>query len=240
MNGSAASCAGDAGQPPPTPPNPPVTDPQQQQTGSGSFTGSGVGGGITITTGTYQGTSSSSGGTGGNGGTTTPGGSSGGDGSSGGGTGTGDGDGDNGDGTTKCTAGKLCNDAYTGVPCGADPATSGDPLLAQMALEAHRSNCFRQGITDELGTADKSTGKESDLADLTDTDGGNGTVNLDSSGFLGGRGACPGFTPLEFNGYNIMNSDGICETAPMLAAFVLFAAYVAAALIAGRVISGKG
>ncbi|WP_156110302.1 hypothetical protein [Luteibacter mycovicinus] len=158
-----------------------MSDPQQQQTGSGSFSGSGVGGGITITTGTYQGTTT---GTGGNGGSTTPGG-----GTTTPGNGTGGGDGD-GDGDGDCTAGKLCDDAYTEAACGASPATAGDPLLATMAVEAQRQRCQSLGIQAEIQGGNKDSGKEGgdpDVSSLIDN-GDDAPVQLNDAGWLGGRG----------------------------------------------------
>ncbi len=232
VNGSAASCAGDAGQPPPTPPNPPVSDPQQQQTGSGSFSGSGVGGGITITTGTYQGTTT---GTGGNGGSTTPGG-----GTTTPGNGTGGGDGD-GDGDGDCTAGKLCDDAYTEAACGASPATAGDPLLATMAVEAQRQRCQSLGIQAEIQGGNKDSGKEGgdpDVSSLIDNGDDDAPVQLNDAGWLGGRGSCP-VKPVMFLDHDLMGGPGICDTAALLAAWALVAAYIVAAVIIGKSVKGS-
>lgn len=216
VNGSSAQCAHAASDPAPTPPNPPISDPQKQQTGTGSFSAGNAGGITGISTGTYQGSTSSSGGDG-----------SGGDGSGGDGEGEGD-----------CTAGKACDDAYTDAACGAAPSTAGDPLLSQMAIEAHRQRCVHEGIANELAGADKSLGDDHQPGEVF-VDDKSDTQQFDDSGFLGGGGQCPGLPDVEYMGHPVLSADGMCETAPILAGFVLFAAYVLAAVVAARITSGS-
>lgn len=231
VNGASAQCAHAAGDPPPTPPNPPITDPQKQQTGSGAFTGTTPGGVVTINTGSYQGSTGGGNSGGGNNG----GGNGGGNGGTGG-DGGGTGPGGDGDGETKCTAGQLCKDGYTDADCSSTPATAGDPLLSQLAVEAHRQRCRDQALAGEIGSADKGKGDDHDVSEVfKDADD---SSHFDDSGFLGGGGACPGFPSVQYAGQEVLSSDGICKTAPILAGFVLFAAYVMAALVAARITSG--
>jgi hypothetical protein len=73
----------------------------------------------------------------------------------------------------------------------------------------------------------------------TDGSGQPALGDLDSSGFLGGSGTCPGFAPVMYLDVNILPSDGICSAAAMLANFILAMAYVLAALIIARVKAGS-
>lgn len=223
VNGATAECAHASGDPPPVPPNPPISDPPAQQTGSGAYTATTPGGSTGVTTGTYVGST---------GGGTDPG-----DGTDPGG----DDGGDDGDGDGKgCTAGALCKDAYTDASCEAQPATAGDPLLSQLAIEAHRQRCVHQGIVSELSTANRDSGPQGDApdpSDLVDDGQGDGPIQLDDAGWLGGRGACP-LRPIMYMDHDLVGGPGICDTASLLAGFVLAAAYVIAAFIIGKAVKG--
>ncbi|MGN6482537.1 hypothetical protein [Luteibacter sp.] len=218
VNGASAACAHASGDPAPTPPNPPITDPGAQSTGQGNFSATSPGGTIGISVGTFQGSTSGNG----NGGT---------------GTNPGNGSGDNGDGDKDCTAGKLCNDGYTDAGCDAVPATSGDPLLSQMAIEAHRQRCRDQATDAAIQGADKSQGEDHDPGEVFKSDDG-AAPQFNDAGFLGGGGTCPGLPPIEYAGQSMSMDAGICQGGPLLAAFVLFCAYVTGAMIAARLTSG--
>lgn len=152
-------------------------------------------------------------------------------------------------GGTSCKPGELCNDRYIGAPCDADPSVAGDPLLGAIAQDIHRIRCSSgDGLSaSDFDGADRSLGDDHSADEVfvdgsgagSGGSGDTGLSGLDSSGFLGGHGSCPGFQPIQYLGMNILTSDGICQTGSMLSAFILAMAYAAAALIIARVKTGS-
>lgn len=144
---------------------------------------------------------------------------------------------------TDCKPGDLCNDRYVGASCDGDPSVAGDPLLGAIATDMHHVRCDgdKNNIkASDFDSADHSQGDDHSpdevFVDGSTTD--TGLSGLDSTGFLGGHGVCPGFQPIEYLGMNIMNSDGICQSGSMLSSFILAMAYAYAALVMARVKSG--
>ncbi|WP_266182162.1 hypothetical protein [Dyella humicola] len=150
-----------------------------------------------------------------------------------------------GTGKPDCKPGDLCNDRYIGASCDGDPSVAGDPLLGAIAIDMHHVRCQgdKQGLkASDFDGADRSKGDDHSPDEVFSEGSGSGTgdglAGLDSTGFLGGHGVCPGFAPIEYLGMNILPSDGICRTGEILSAFILAMGYAVAALITARMKSG--
>jgi hypothetical protein len=111
-----------------------------------------------------------------------------------------------------------------------------------MAVQAQKQGCVHDGIAGEIGTADRTMGTDASLDDITDkgTPGPTDGMEFDATGFLGGGGSCPGFAPIMFDDVDLMASasQGACDAGSLLAGLVIFAAYVMAAFIANKVLTG--
>lgn len=132
-----------------------------------------------------------------------------------------------GDGDGTVAGGSLCSQPYV--------CTGGDAIACAQLREAHRMRCLTVGDGD--GDSDD-MGPELDPGEYFGVgQGSESPISLDASGWLGG-GSCPAIVEETFEAQG--SASAFCSGGSVLGFYVMFMAYLTAARIIGRAVTGGG